>query len=110
MLLALPQPGPAGLAAGDIRGRGASGLKLEHRAQAQPQQARTAHAEDVAPGHAKLRITKVFPWLSGDDDHRGGSLSRVGSGQKPEGTGPSNSRLAMDFLTSEGVSRMSMLT
>ena len=66
MLLALPQPGPR-LAS---RAPGRHGLQLEHRAQAQTQQARAADPQDVAPRDPQLRIAQIFPSLSGYDDHR----------------------------------------
>ncbi len=65
-----PARGTARLAAGDIRGPCRDRLQLEHRAETQGQQARPPDAENVAPRHAKLRITQVLPCLSGDDDHR----------------------------------------
>ena len=69
-LLALPQPGPPPARPRDVGGPCRDRLQLEHRAEGQAQQARAAHAEDVAPGHPELRIAQVFPSLSGDDDHR----------------------------------------
>ena len=66
MLLALPQPGPR-LSLG---APGRHGLQLEHRAQAQTEQARAPDPQDVAPRDPQLRIAQVFPSLSGYDDHR----------------------------------------
>ena len=76
MLLALPQPGPPAGAAAVSAAGGRGGLELEHRAEAQAQQARAADAQQVAAGHAELRVAQVFACLSGDDDHRDCSLSR----------------------------------
>ena len=66
MLLALPQPGPRLR----LSRPGGNGLQLEHRAQAQTEQARAADPQDIAPGDPQLRIAQVFARLSGYDDHR----------------------------------------
>src|SRR5208282_2046659 len=55
-----PARGAACLAASNIRGPCRDRLHLEHRAETPAQQARPPDAENVAPRHAKLRITQVL--------------------------------------------------
>ena len=79
---------PAGTAAG-LGAPGRRRLELEHRAQAQTQQARAPDPQDVAPRDPQLRIAQVFPSLSGYDDHRRRSLvSHVGPVQSVRATSP----------------------
>ena len=61
MLLALPQPGPP---IRDPRLAAAGGgLELEHRAEAQPEQARAADPQDVAAGDPEVPIAEVLARL-----------------------------------------------
>ncbi len=75
MLLALTPPRPADGSTFD--GRGGRLLEAEHAAQRETQQAGTSHTQDGATGHAQMRVAQVFAGLTGDDDHRCASLSRV---------------------------------